>query len=924
MQIQFVHPWVLVLLWLVPVVGLLWLAACRLKAQALARFLSPEMGSKLAPPPQLFRFYWQWALCLLGLLLALIAAARPQWGQRTETVRQRGRDLIIALDVSRSMLAQDVHPNRLQRAKTDIQDLLRELRGDRVALIAFRGKGLQLCPLTTDYAYLEQVLADVSPESAPRGETDIGDAIDKALAAFESDVGAYQAIILISDGEDLAGNAKARAEVARKKGVAIFTVGLGDPQGAKIPSAGQRGEFITYRGQEVVSKLQHETLKSIAEITGGAYVPVGTANVKLGALYRDHLSHLAARDLAESIQRRYVERYQFFLLPAVLAFLAGALLSKGRLGVGKKSPVQSDRITLRKVWPDHSAGATQAKAGLVALILALAVGAPLRTVFAATSKPEASPPEPTNLTSAATAVTNSMPVKSRAVGRAGARHAQKLYWLGKYQEAADAYLQAQKDQTPALQNDCLFNAGCALYRSGQYQAAAEKFSALTEHAADNTAASYNLGCALFQSASQGQATNQPPAMRPTTLERAGEAFQRALRSDTHDETARANLSVVTNLLPEVRQQAKISALLARYQGTPPGQLADLMLVNQRSLNNSLRPALTNNTPARIGQLESLNKQEEANTDLLIPLKAKLAEGPAAGAGGAAAAPQVAQHLEALRTTMQQTAEYLRDLEPEALSLAQTAEGGIYHLWKGLADFPQLLREDLFRQTNSIALTASVLASAAPAELPAINFEQSEAQALTGQFIKRFSSAVPPGGTASETSGAPPKAVTNAPAERQEITAEMRTNILALASRALALQGQALKSIAATNLTAALPDQRRAYHILEEIAKLLPREKKDQQQQPRQEEEQPEPSPQDQQQQQQQQPPQQQEPQEQPKESEEKVPPPPEKQPEPQKEKEMTPEQARALLEKAQQRDKEHREERRRDTYLSPAPVDRDW
>ena len=338
MHVQFVNPWALILLWLVPVIGIVWLAAWHLKARALDRFLSPVMRPKLCPPSQTHRFYWQWALVLLGLLLALIAAARPQWGLREETVMQRGRDLIIALDVSRSMLAQDVHPNRLQRAKADIQDLLRELRGDRAALIAFRGKALQLCPLTTDYAYLEQALADVSPESAPRGETDIGDAITKALDTFESDAGAYQAIILISDGEDLAGKAKAAAENAKKKGAVIFTVGLGDPQGAKIPSSARPNEFMTYQGHDVVSKLQHETLKSIAEITGGAYVPVGTANVKLDKLYRDHLSKLTTRDIEESIRRRYIERYQWFLLPAVLALLAGALLSRGRLSKKVKAP----------------------------------------------------------------------------------------------------------------------------------------------------------------------------------------------------------------------------------------------------------------------------------------------------------------------------------------------------------------------------------------------------------------------------------------------------------------------------------------------------------------------------------------------------------------------------------------------------------
>ncbi|MBI2441969.1 MAG: VWA domain-containing protein [Lentisphaerae bacterium] len=1000
MQIQFVNPWMLVGLWLAPAFAFIWLAAWRLKAKALARFLSPTMGQKLSPPPQTARFYWQWLLILLGFLLALIAAARPQWGLRTETVLQRGRDLVIALDVSRSMLAQDVHPNRMQRAKTDIQDLLRELRGDRAALIAFRGKAIGLCPLTTDYAYLEQVLADVSPESAPRGETDIGDAIAKALDAFESDAGAYQAIILISDGEDLAGQSKTMAETARKKGVAVFTVGLGDPQGAKIPSSARPHDFMTYQGQEVVTRLQHETLKTIAEITGGAYVPVGTANVKLGALYRDHLSKLAARDLAESIQRRYIERYQFFLLPAVLAFLAGALLSKGRLGIKKKPPEavenrlwlsqrlrpsfenaiffgralspRAPRTAQRAVptterpgrptgkmfntnlthfrkknptaaWAAPVAGAARAVFLLLALTAVLAVDKLQAQTLTAVPATNRLAPDRTNLQSMSGALTNQAPVKSTPTGRAGARHAQQLYWLGKYAEAAKAYLQAAQGQTPTLQNDCIFNAACALYRAGQYQAAAEKFGELALAPADDSAAaSYNSGCAAFQLAEQSRSagTNLPPDTQPKMLERAGQAFQRALRLETQDEAARANLGVVTNVLSTAREQAKIRALLERWQGAHPAQLADNMLINQRALLEGLRAALTNSRPSRLDQIESLSRAQQANTDLLIPLKAELAgaeqrQVPAA-TSAAPPAGQVEAHMEALRTVMQQTTESLRNLEPDAYREAATAEAGIYTLWKALADFPQLLREDIFRQTNTIAMTTSVLTRAAEVELPAIRHQQSEAQALTRLFGERFAQAVPPEGTSPVMAGmlatnqAPGNTGTNAPEDSQEITPATRTNILALAQEASALQSQAIKSIEGTNLAAALPAEQQALKLLEEIEKLLPKNK-DQQPQDQSQNQQPEDSPQDQKQEQkQQQPqPQQEKPQEQPQES---APQPPEQpqtpeEPQPQeadKDKTMTPEQARALLEKAQQRAKEHREQRSADTYIPPSPVDKDW
>ena len=299
MSFQFANVWVLYLLWLVPLIGVVWSAVYRRRRRALSAFLSPEMETKLAPPPHDRRFLWQMILGLAGLLLLLLALARPQWGTGEERVYQRGRDLIVSLNVSRSMLATDVHPNRLTRAKLDTMDLVKELHGDRVALIAFRGKAAPLCPLTTDYVYFQQALDAAGIESAPRGETDIGDAIFKALDAFESDQSSHQAIILVSDGEDLAGHAADAAARAKEKKVPVFTVGFGSPQGSSIPSPVKGERFMTYQGTEVVTKLEHKTLRMIAETTGGAYVPVALANVRLGELYRDYLSKLAAQDVEE-------------------------------------------------------------------------------------------------------------------------------------------------------------------------------------------------------------------------------------------------------------------------------------------------------------------------------------------------------------------------------------------------------------------------------------------------------------------------------------------------------------------------------------------------------------------------------------------------------------------------------------------------
>jgi Ca-activated chloride channel family protein len=272
-------------------------------------------------------------LLLSGLALCLFAAARPQWGHSTQVVAAKSRNVVVALDVSRSMLAADVRPNRLERAKADIADLVDSLEGDRCALVAFRQKGVLLCPLTTDRAFLRSALETATPESAPRGETDLGAAIRTALQALDPTMDDHNAIILVSDGGDLRNNALDGAAVAKKRGIPIFTVGLGDPRReTTLPDASGSGVQM-FKGQPVKVKLEEKALREIAAASDGRYVPLataGTAETTLGAIYRRFLRQVAAKEQAEEEELRATERFGFFLVPGLLLLLSAALLSRGR------------------------------------------------------------------------------------------------------------------------------------------------------------------------------------------------------------------------------------------------------------------------------------------------------------------------------------------------------------------------------------------------------------------------------------------------------------------------------------------------------------------------------------------------------------------------------------------------------------------
>ena len=321
---RFACPLMLVLAAAVPFVGLWWNFLRARREKSLAKLTLDVPKSRWSS--------LQSGLILAGLFLALFAASRPQWGKSQERFVARSRNVVIAIDVSRSMLAEDVRPNRLERAKADVADLIDSLEDDRCALVAFRRTGVVICPLTTDHGYLRGALEQMSPESAPRGETDLGSAIRASLEALDPAADDHNAIIMISDGGDLRGEAAQYAQLAKKRGVPIFTVGIGDPKsGATIPDEVGKGPQ-KYKNETVVVALDESALKSIAEISSGRYVPLataGTAETTLGAIYRRFMRQVAAKEQSEE-ESRAAERFNVFLVPGLCFLICGAMLSKGR------------------------------------------------------------------------------------------------------------------------------------------------------------------------------------------------------------------------------------------------------------------------------------------------------------------------------------------------------------------------------------------------------------------------------------------------------------------------------------------------------------------------------------------------------------------------------------------------------------------
>jgi Ca-activated chloride channel homolog len=311
------------LLWslaLVPAATAFFIWALRRRREALQRFAEARLLAALAPDLDERRQRWRAGLLLGALTLLLIALAGPMWGFHWEEVHREGVDILVAIDTSRSMLAEDVKPNRLERAKLAVEDLVKQLHGDRIGLVAFAGSAFVQCPLTLDYEAFAESLHAISVGIIPKGGTALAEAITAGIEAFEGHQGKHEALILITDGEDHEGKVDDAAKRAAEQGIKIYTVGIGTPDGDLIPLTvnGQQTFLKDRRGQVIKSRLDDDALKKVATDTGGVYVHATGPDLGLDAVYNDYIGKMEKLELKSAMERRFEDRFQLPLLFAAL------------------------------------------------------------------------------------------------------------------------------------------------------------------------------------------------------------------------------------------------------------------------------------------------------------------------------------------------------------------------------------------------------------------------------------------------------------------------------------------------------------------------------------------------------------------------------------------------------------------------------
>ena len=321
-----VHPERVHLVWLaIGIAVALFLLEQRSRG-ALSAFLSPVMQRRLTAQASFERTIVRLAFILLAMLAGVDALMRPQAPGQMETVTsaQASADVMFVLDVSRSMLAEDAAPNRLVRAKAEINQLVSRLDEHRVGLVVFAGRAVPVCPLTPDHSYFSTVLSSVTTKSAGKGGSRVGDAIKTALRGFPSGRGA-KLMVLISDGDDQDPYTQEAAAASRNAGVKIIAVGLGSETGSEItltdPDTGAKTKLM-YEGKPVISKLDGESLRKVALTTEGAYVPAGTSALDLDSIMESHVQPIV-RAAADSATRVVpAERYQWLVLISLVSLLA--------------------------------------------------------------------------------------------------------------------------------------------------------------------------------------------------------------------------------------------------------------------------------------------------------------------------------------------------------------------------------------------------------------------------------------------------------------------------------------------------------------------------------------------------------------------------------------------------------------------------
>lgn len=457
----FARTEMLLFLWALP---LLWLAygyGWRKRQRVLRAFAHRRALQELVPPGTRERRRAKAALVLAAALLLVAAMAGPRYGHQWQSSAYRGADLIIALDCSRSMLARDTAPSRLDHAKRKSADLLALLQGDRVGLVAFAGTAFLQCPLTLDYKAVGLFLDELDPDHMPMGGTDLGVAVRKALSAFDRQSTADKAIILITDGEHTGRDDPAEAaREALAAGVKLFCIGVGSPAGVPIPS-GDAGFVRDRGGQVVLSRLDETLLTRLARITGGAYVREVPGGMDLKAIYQAGIrGTMADAELESGRKRVWADRFQWPL------FLAFVLLVAARALPATGKPLVAVLLLFPALAAGGPAHAGPLQEGYKAYQQGRYDDALEKFIRGRVRDPE-------------------NPEVLYNIGNA-------FYRTGNYGAARDHYRQALSKSTPDLKAKLYYNLGNTAYRQGRLQEAAENYQAALELSPDDIQARENL------------------------------------------------------------------------------------------------------------------------------------------------------------------------------------------------------------------------------------------------------------------------------------------------------------------------------------------------------------------------------------------------------------------------------------------------
>ncbi len=502
---RFEHSQLLWLLLVIPpvLIAFFWWAL-RVRQKLLAQFIQARLLSALtvgvSPARQKIRF----ALVILAVVLLIITIARPQRGFDLEEVEQRGLDIVVAVDTSKSMLATDIAPNRLERAKLAALELLQRASTDRLGLVAFAGDAFLECPLTIDNTAFQQSVQALNVNSIPQGGTALAAAINTALTAFK-EKNHHKALVLFTDGEDNDEGALEAAQNAATAGLKIFTIGIGSAEGTLVTVAGADGNTDYIRdekGQVVKSKLNETLLQQIATTAGGFYLPLRGANT-MDTLYERGLAPLPKSESSEKLVRRYHEQFHWPLALALLALLAEMFLPER-----KKSKVQSPKSKVE----------APAIAALVIILL--------------------------------------LPASANASPASALRD----YRSNNFTNALTEYTKLAEVRTNDLR--LVFNAGDAAYRATNFDAAQNLFQQVTlsPDLKLQQQAFYNLGNVQFQKAKQAKDLNG----LEQGFEAAAKIYERAVALNTNDVDAVFNFNFAKNAAEYIRQ---IKAALLRGKGS---------------------------------------------------------------------------------------------------------------------------------------------------------------------------------------------------------------------------------------------------------------------------------------------------------------------------------------------------------------------